>query len=52
MVAGAHNIREDEASQVELTSTDFFTHEDWNSFNLANDIALVRLPQSIGFTGE
>merc|ERR1711915_658755 len=52
VVLGAHNIRQAEASQVTLTSTDFFCHENWNSFTLANDLALIRLPSAVSLTDE
>ncbi|XP_063599996.1 chymotrypsin BI-like [Penaeus indicus] len=42
--AGAHNSAENEASQVSIVSTDFFTHENWNSWLLTHDIAIIRLP--------
>merc|ERR1711962_1764040 len=29
---------------------DFFTHENWNSFTLSNDLALIRMPAPIVFT--
>ncbi|KAK7066339.1 hypothetical protein SK128_015599 [Halocaridina rubra] len=48
VVMGAHNIRNSEPEQVSMTSTNFFTHENWNSFTLANDIALIRLPSAVG----
>nr|XP_027212625.1 chymotrypsin BI-like [Penaeus vannamei] len=51
VVMGAHNIRENEDTQVTMTSTDFFTHENWNSFLLTNDLALIRLPNAVEFTG-
>ncbi|XP_047486377.1 chymotrypsin BII-like [Penaeus chinensis] len=50
VVLGAHNIFEAEDTQVTMSSSDFFTHEDWDSFSLANDIALVRLPTPVDFT--
>ncbi|XP_037799781.1 chymotrypsin BI-like [Penaeus monodon] len=49
VVLGAHNIRHNEPSQVTMTSTNFFTHEHWNSHTLTNDIALIRLPSAVGF---
>ncbi|XP_045139168.1 chymotrypsin BII-like [Portunus trituberculatus] len=49
VVMGAHNIRQNEASQVTLTSTNFFTHADWNYFSLKNDIALIKLPSAVSF---
>jgi len=47
VVMGAHNIREAEPEQVTMTSTDFFVHENWNSFTLSNDISLIRLPSAV-----
>ncbi|KAK8405226.1 hypothetical protein O3P69_001653 [Scylla paramamosain] len=52
VVMGAHNIRQNEPSQVTMTSTNFFTHEQWNSFNLKNDLALIRLPKAVSFNGN
>ncbi|XP_037799897.1 chymotrypsin BII-like [Penaeus monodon] len=49
-VDSAHNLFEAEDTQVTMSSSDFFTHEDWDSFSLANDIALVRLPTPVDFT--
>ncbi|XP_042884363.1 chymotrypsin BII-like [Penaeus japonicus] len=49
VVLGAHYIRHNEPSQVSLTSTDFFTHEHWNSHRLTNDIALIKLPSPVQF---
>ena len=44
---GAHKIKEDESSQVRLTSTEFFHHEQYDSQSITNDIGLVKLPQSV-----
>jgi len=53
VVMGAHNIHSSsEETQVRVTSTDFFTHENWNSFTLSNDLALIRMPSPIKFTPE
>ncbi|XP_042885830.1 chymotrypsin BII-like [Penaeus japonicus] len=49
VVLGAHHVTANEDTQVTLTSTDFFTHENWNSWLLADDIALIRLPNSVEF---
>nr|XP_027224890.1 chymotrypsin BI-like [Penaeus vannamei] len=49
VVMGAHNIREVEASQITVSSTDFFTHEDWDYSTLTHDLALVRLPYAVEF---
>ena len=35
--------------QLSLRSTNFFAHENYNSNTLNNDVALIRLPQSIQF---
>jgi hypothetical protein len=51
VMLGAHNVREaSEEGRLELTTTDFFTHPDYNTFNLHNDLALVHLPQPVNFT--
>jgi len=48
---GAHNIKEaSEEGRIELTTTDFFTHPNYNQIILHNDIALVHLPYAINFT--
>ena len=52
VVMGAHNIRENESTQVSVTSTNFFTHENWNSFLLTNDLALIKLPSPVEFNGK
>ncbi|XP_050738551.1 chymotrypsin BII-like [Eriocheir sinensis] len=49
VVMGAHNIRLNEDTQVSMTSTDFFVHENWNSFLLTNDISLIKLPSPVTF---
>ncbi|XP_076042404.1 brachyurin-like isoform X2 [Oratosquilla oratoria] len=46
---GAHNLQAFEPSQVTMTSYNFFEHENWISFLLMNDIALVKLPQKVTF---
>ncbi|KAK8405266.1 hypothetical protein O3P69_001677 [Scylla paramamosain] len=38
-----------QASEMTMTSQDFLVHENWNSFTLSNDIALVKLPQPVDF---
>ena len=47
VILGAHKIKEDESSQVRLTSTEFFHHEQYDSQSINNDIGLVKLPQSV-----
>ena len=48
---GAHNVREEEDTQVSVVSRSFFTHENWNSWLLSNDIALIQLPAPVEFNG-
>jgi len=52
VVMGAHNIRNQESTQVSMISRSFFTHESWNSFTLKNDIALIKLPSLVSFNGN
>ena len=47
VILGAHEIRANESSQVRLTSTEFFHHEQYDSQSITNDIGLVKLPQSV-----
>ena len=44
---GAHNVRQSESSQVEMTSFDFDTHSGWNPETLKNDVAWIRLPEKV-----
>ena len=51
-MAGAHNVREDsEPERVEISSYNGWTHPNWNSNDLSNDLALIRLPEKITFNG-
>ena len=40
---GAHNVREDEDTQVKSMSKDFDVHEEWNPNQLTNDICWVHI---------
>ena len=47
VILGAHNRKANESSQVRLTSTEFFHHEQYNSQTITNDIGLIKLPRSV-----
>ena len=47
VILGAHNRKADESSQIRLTSTEFFHHEQYDSQSITNDIGLIKLPQSV-----
>ncbi|KAJ8942822.1 hypothetical protein NQ318_022836 [Aromia moschata] len=50
VILGAHNIRDNEPSQVTVTSRALTNHPNYNSVNLNNDIAVIRLPSSVRLT--
>lgn len=48
VMAGAHNVRESsEPNRVEVTSYNGWTHPQWNSNDLSNDLALIELPSPL-----
>merc|ERR1711862_493626 len=47
VLAGAHNVREDEDDRIEITSYNGWTHPSWDSWTLQNDLALIELPQPV-----
>ena len=50
IIAGAHCIRESsEPHRVEITSFNGWTHPNWDTSDLSNDIALIELPSPIDF---
>lgn len=49
VVMGAHNIREDEPTQVSVTSFDFKIHEDYDPYMIVNDLAVIKLPEPVTF---
>merc|ERR1712212_1346279 len=50
VMAGAHNVRESsEPNRVEVTSYNGWTHPEWNTQDLSNDLALIELPSPIDF---
>lgn len=54
VVLGAHNIREEEATQVKITvpEENINVHEDWDSVNIVNDIALLQLSEEAPVNGN
>ena len=44
VVLGAHQIRENEDTQVRKLSKEFATHEDWDPNRITNDICWVHIP--------
>merc|ERR1712183_508498 len=50
IMAGAHNVRaSSEPHRVEITSYNGWTHPQWNTQDLSNDLALIELPSPISF---
>ncbi|XP_071516902.1 brachyurin-like [Panulirus ornatus] len=47
VVMGAHNIRLVEDSQITMTSYYFIVHQYYDPYWLANDIALIKLPEPV-----
>ena len=48
--AGAHNWAINEPEQQTVVATRFSVHENWNSFNLHNDIALAKLDSPLALS--
>ena len=44
VILGAHNILQNEPTQVRITTTQKVVHPNWQPTTLANDIALLKLP--------
>jgi hypothetical protein len=44
---GAHNILQNEVTQVRITTTEKIVHTGWNPSTLVNDIALLKLPTKV-----
>ncbi|XP_065365947.1 brachyurin-like [Calliphora vicina] len=38
--------------EINMTSTAFFMHPEYNDYNFSNDIALIQLPQALKFTSN
>lgn len=49
VILGAHNLRKHEESQQSIHATHFVVHENWNSYRIQNDIALIKLPHPVEF---
>ena len=50
MYLGAHNILQDEDTQVEVVSYDHQIHEEYDSVTLKNDIAYIRFPSPVSLS--
>ncbi|XP_059083464.1 brachyurin-like [Tigriopus californicus] len=50
VIAGAHNIREDEPTQQKMVSSEYTVHEGWTN-NLVEgfDVTVIKLPQPLEF---
>ncbi len=52
MIVGAHEIRNPgEEGHLETTTDTVFIHPEWDSWNLANDIAILKVDK-ITFNGK
>jgi hypothetical protein len=50
VMLGAHNVRDSkEPHRVEITSYSGWTHPQWNTADLSNDLALIELPSPVDF---
>ncbi|KAJ8918128.1 hypothetical protein NQ315_011585 [Exocentrus adspersus] len=47
LVFGAHNVNNQETTQLRLTSSNIINHPQYQSATLRNDVALVRTPSSV-----
>ncbi|XP_006785543.1 elastase 2 like [Neolamprologus brichardi] len=47
---GKHNLLETEDGSVLVGTSNIIVHEDWNSFFIRNDIALIKLESSVNFS--
>lgn len=52
MLLGAHNIRQEEASQVSISVESFYAHEGYDSVQIVNDIAVLRLSDPAPINGK
>ena len=51
LLFGAHDRTVAEPSQVTVVTREYAIHPTWNPSTLANDIALIKLPTPMNFTG-
>lgn len=49
---GAHNIRQQEASQVSISVESFYAHEGYDDVQIVNDIAVLRLSDPAPLNGK
>jgi len=47
---GAHNINQNEPSQISEASTDYTIHPNWNPNTLSGDMAIIRLKNAVPLT--
>lgn len=47
LLLGAHNLSAVEDNRITYTSTEYVIHEDWDSYWLRNDVALIKLPEAV-----
>lgn len=52
VLLGAHNIRESEATQVEIVAASAYIHEDYDSRQIVNDIAVLQLSEPAPLNGK
>ena len=50
ILLGSHNIRVDEPFRTQINATEYYLHPGWNTFNLRNDVGLIKLPKPVNYT--
>lgn len=49
---GGTTLGNEEDGRLTIVATDYLAHPSYNSNNLNNDVALIRLPEPIEFSGS
>lgn len=52
VILGAHNIRQSEPSQVQISAESFYIHEAYDNRTAINDIAVVKLSEPAPLNGN